>query len=179
MKNGKLLLPILSGVAVSLIVFMIIIQILGVPLWWLFRGLVPLSGVELNHSLGVEVSPAVPSNIGDNVVVIVRDTFNHSLVSGATVSVYKDSGFIRNYYTDDEGTIAITYVGEVTIISVEKDGYKGSMQAIPQVPDKYVREQNNAIIGALAGGFPSAILVFILQYKFMNPKKTTRRRKKQ
>ena len=129
-----------------------------------------MSMIEPNSQFDVSVNPEAPINIGDKVTVLVIDTTTKLFVYNATISVYRDSGFTSDYYTDSNGKVTITYVGEVTVIKVNKDGYALSVQAIPQVPDKYVRDQNNAIIGGLISGIPSSILTVVLQQRLAKRK---------
>jgi hypothetical protein len=172
----KLIALLASLIVVFFLVFIILTQILGVPLWWVFRNIVPLSGVSISSKFDVTVNPDVPTTIGESITVTVRNMTSEIPVENATVSVYKDSGFINDYYTDNNGETSITYVGEVTVIKVNKEGFDGTVEAIPQVPDKYVRDQNNAIIGGLVSGISSSILIVVLQQRLAKRKPIRKKR---
>jgi hypothetical protein len=177
MKQMKIAVPAITFILVFFVVTIMVAQMLGVPLWWLFRGLVPSSVIGPNDTLNVVVNPEVPSVISQTVTVTVTNASDKIPVIDATVSVYKDSGFICDFYTDNKGESIISYLGPVTIIKVSKDGYQSSMEAIPNSPDEYVQNQNNAIIGGLISGIPSVILTIFLQKKLAAQKPTRKKRK--
>jgi hypothetical protein len=166
-------ISILSLVLVSFLVFIVVTQILGIPFWWLFRGIFPSSIIPLNSKFDVSVKPEAPINIGDSLVVTVKNVTDQMPVENAQVSVKKDGDLIANYYTDSKGQTTAEYVGEVTIIEVSKDGFDSDIQAIPHAPDKWVRDQYWSIISGIITG----VVVSFITYRFQN-KPTKRKHKK-
>ncbi|MCJ7631724.1 hypothetical protein MUP77_04910 [Candidatus Bathyarchaeota archaeon] len=51
-------------------------------------------------------------------------------------------------------------MGEVTVITVSKSGFETVTEAIPRIPDKWMRDENNSIMS----GVVSASIAFILGY---------------
>jgi hypothetical protein len=150
-------------VVVGFITFVISTQISGVPLWWVFRGLVPLSVVETESRFKLIVSPETPMEAGDDVLVTVRNASDQMPVEGAKVSLLKNGDHIHDYYTNASGQVIVEYVGEVTIIEISKTGFKTMLEAIPQSPIKWVIDHYISIgIGAISG-FASAITTHIFR----------------
>src|SRR4030043_90543 len=107
MNLRKLWIPITSLIVVFFLVFIILTQVLGIPIWWVFRNIVSLSGMSTISKFDVTVNPEVPTTINENIVVTVLNMSSKIPVENATVSVYKDSGFISDYYTDSYGKTSI------------------------------------------------------------------------
>jgi len=123
MNKKTLAYPLFSLVVVGFLVFIASTQILGLPLWWVFRNLVPLSGIPSPESeFDVTVNPEAPMNIGDGVMVTVRNASDKMPVENAKISVNKNGDHIHDYYTNSSGQTLIEYVGEVTVIKVSKTG---------------------------------------------------------
>ncbi|MCK4222871.1 hypothetical protein KAX01_01115, partial [Candidatus Bathyarchaeota archaeon] len=90
-------------IIVWLLAFIVSTQILGIPLWWVTRGIVPLSGVQLYSRFEVSITPEAPRNIGDNVLVTVLNVSDKMPVEGAKVSLGKNGDHIHDYYTNASG----------------------------------------------------------------------------
>ncbi len=163
--NKKTLEVTFSTLIVVVFVFLVSTQIFGIPLWWVFRGMVPLSIIQFESKFDVTINPEAPMNIGDKVTVTVRNASNNAPVANAKVSVKKDGTYIFDYYTDSNGQTDIEYVGEVTVIEVSKQGFKTLMEAIPHAPDKWVREQNYSIASGVIGGISGSVMTYLLPQK--------------
>lgn len=163
---------ILSFVLVFSLVFIVVTQLLGIPFWWLFAG-VELSGIApLNSKFDVTVNPESPFNIGDSVLVTVKNVTDQMPVENAQVSIKRDADLIMSYHTDNNGQTTVEYVGEVTIIEVSKDGFDSQIQALPHAPDKWVIDRYWSIISGIISG----VAVFFITYRFQN--KSTKRKRK-
>jgi hypothetical protein len=159
------------SLAVGLLVFVVATQILGVPLWWVFRNLVPLSGVSPDSKFKITVSPEVPAKIGDSVMIVVRNDSSNMPVANVKLSIKRDGNAIQDYYTDSNGQEEIEYLGEVTVITASKSGFKTVTEAIPTIPDSWRRNENNSIISAVVGASIEFVLGRIFTFK-----KNTRKR---
>lgn len=149
---------------VGFFVFMASTQVLGIPLWWVLRG-VPLSTVPLESRFNITINPEAPTNIGDSVLVTVLNASDQMSVEGAKVSLRKNGDHIHDYYTNASGQVLVEYVGEVTIIEVSKTDFKTVIEAIPHAPAKWVGDQNNSIVGAIVSGVVGSVTMYILQSK--------------
>jgi hypothetical protein len=114
----------------------------GVPHWFL----API-GYKLNigptkKSMVVEVSPAVPSTLGQMIIVKVIDAQNDTPIEGANVRISKD-GLNFNVTTQMDGTAKFEYPGATTVVVVSKDNYYDSEpRVIPKIPDEWVTVRN-------------------------------------
>ncbi len=164
MKQNKIKL---IGVFLGLwfIIFIVTTQIFGIPLWWVFRGVVPLSGVPMESEFNILISPDAPKNIGDSVLVIVFNASDQMPVEGAKVSLRKDGTHIFDYYTNIDGQTTIEYVGEVTIIEVSKSDFKSSLEAIPDSPEPWVSGMLIAMLVAIVGGVAVSLTTYMLPIK--------------
>lgn len=88
--------------------------------------------------MGVEVSPITPIFLGQEITIVVADKENHFPIQAAKVSVSKDGSRIIELYTNENGLVTIEYLGVVTIITVEKEGYFTVMKVVPRIPDKWI-----------------------------------------
>jgi len=150
---------------VGFFVFMASTQVLGIPLWWLSQNFVPLSIVPLESRFDITVNPEAPTNIGDSVLVTVLNASDQMPVEGAKVSIRKNGDHIHDYYTNASGQALVEYVGEVTIIKVSKTDFETVLEAIPHAPAKWVRDQNNSIVGAIISGVIASVTTYTLQSK--------------
>jgi len=153
---------LMALLGVCLIIFILSTQILGVPLWWVFRGIVRLSIIRIEDEFKLTVSPESAS-VGDSVLVTVRNATDNSLVENAKISLYKNGDHIYDYYTDSRGQVEVEYVGEVTIIEVSKTGFKTEMQAIPESPTSWMNRELWSFISAVISGSVVAVFTHILQ----------------
>lgn len=152
-------------ILIGFFAFLASTQVLGIPLWWVFRGLVPLSIVELEFRFNISINPEAPRNIGESVLVTVLNASNQMPVEGAKVSLRKNGDHIHDYYTNATGQTLVEYVGEVTIIEVSKTGFKTVIEAIPNAPAKWVRDQNISLGIGVISAIVGSITTYILQNK--------------
>ena len=145
-----------------LLVFVLITQVLGVPLWWIIRNIYPLETVPIESRFNILISPEAPNYVGDSVIVTVLNASDQMPVEGAKVSTRKDGTFIFDYYTNIEGQTTIEYVGEVTIIEISKSDFKTAIEAIPHAPAKWVRDQNIAMLVGAVGGVVGSLTTYML-----------------
>lgn len=145
-----------------LLAFIISMQILGVPLWWVFRNLKPLSVVQLESRFEVLINKT-PTNIGDKVLVTVLNATSHMPVQGAKVSLRKDGVYIYDYYTNASGQVLVEYLGEVTIIEVNKTGFETALEAIPPNPPKWVRNSIISIVTGIISAVVGSVMMYTLQ----------------
>lgn len=149
-------------IIISFAVFLGVTQVIGVPLWWIFSGVVELSGVGPPRLL-IEVSPESPMNIGDKITATVTNSSSKLPVENAEVDVIHDSMNFK-YYTDSNGQVVFEYLGEVTVAQAQMNGIGSSQYvALPKVPDVWVRGIYGAIGGAVASGFFGALFMFLFQ----------------
>lgn len=152
-------------VIVGFLVFVASTQVWGIPLWWVFRNLVPLSGVQLESRFDITINPEAPMNIGDSVLVTVLNASDQMPVEGAKVSLRKDGDHILDYYTNASGQVRVEYVGEVTVIEVSKTDFKTGLEAIPHAPAKWVRDQNTSMVIGIVSAVVGSVTTYILQSK--------------
>lgn len=145
------------------LVFIASTQVLGVPLWWIFRNFVPFSVTPLESRFDVTINPEAPINIGDDVLVTVLNASDKMPVEDAMISLQKDGNHIHDYYTNASGEALIEYVGEVTIIEVSKTDFKTVLEAIPHAPDKWVRDQYTAMIIGVVSAVVGSVTTYLLQ----------------
>lgn len=124
-------------VVVFLTVFIVVTQLFGVPLGWLF-GPVPAAIVPPTRSMDVQVNPATPILPGQEIRITVVDKENHFPIQAAIVGVSKDGSKLIDLYTDEDGLVITEYPGEVTIITVRKEGYSSVMKVVPRLPVKWI-----------------------------------------
>lgn len=151
-------------IIVGFLAFVASTQVLGIPLWWVLRG-VPLSIVQPESRFNVTISPETPMNIGDSVLVTVLNASDQMPVEGAKVSSRKNGDHIHDYYTNASGQALVEYVGEVTIIEVSKTDFKTVLEAIPHAPAKWVRDQYTSIVAGIIGGVVTSVTTYMLQSK--------------
>ena len=133
------------------VLYIVSTQILGIPLWWISRRMVPFSLLpEPISRFNVTITPVAPTTIGEKVLVIVLNASDQAPVEGAMISLGKNGDHIHDYYTNANGQAEVEYVGEVTIIQVNKTDFKTVLEAIPEAPAKWVRDQNIAKTSDLA-----------------------------
>lgn len=149
---------------VGFFVFMASTQVLGIPLWWVLRG-VPLSTVPLESRFNITINPETPTNIGDSVLVTVLNASDQMPVEGAKVSLRKDGDHIFDYYTNVSGQVLVEYVGEITIIEVSKTDFKTVLEAIPHAPARWVRDQYTSMVVGIISGVATSVTTYLLQNK--------------
>lgn len=162
MKKKSLATLFMVFIVVFFVVFLVVTQILAVPLWWVFGFMKSLSLVEMPKLL-VKVSPETPLNIGEEITVTVTNSSSQLPVEDAEVSIMKDGTNITAIHTDSRGQAVCDYLGEVTIIVVQKTGFDSSYPIpIPKMPDAWVRSLlisvGSAIIGGLITVFGTHVL---------------------
>lgn len=159
---------LLMVVSVSLLVFFLLFvsatQVLGVPFWWIFGFLKPLSVIQL-PKLQVAVSPETPMNIGEIIIVTVTNSSDKLPVEDAEISVMKD-GISVTLFTEANGQASFEYFGEVTVIVAQKTGIESSTPiSIPKLPDAWVRSTVVSLISAIVGGFVGGVISYLFQQK--------------
>jgi len=164
---------------VFFVVFLVVTQILAVPLWWIFGFMKSLSVVEMPKLL-VKVSPETPLNIGEEITVTVTNSSSQLPVEDAEVSIMKDGTNITVIHTDSRGQAVCDYLGEVTIIVVQKTGFESSYPIpIPMMPDAWIRTLLISFGSGIVGGLITVFGTYMLrERKEEIGKITTRKRKK-
>jgi hypothetical protein len=81
----------------------------GVPYWFLSLNIRALS-LNPPQSMSIEVSPTVPTNLGEIITVRVVDSQNGTALEGASVKTVKD-GLSMNRTTDSYGIATFEYMG--------------------------------------------------------------------
>lgn len=152
-------------IIVGFLVFVASTQVLGIPLWWVFRNLVPLSTVQPESRFDITINPEAPTNIGDSILITVLNASDQMPVEGAKVSLRKDGDHIHDYYTNVSGQVRVEYVGEVTVIEVSKTDFKTSLEAIPHAPARWVRDQTTSMIIGVISAVAGSVTTYILQNK--------------
>ena len=176
MKKKSLATLLGIFVLVFFVIFISVTQILAVPLWWIF-GFMSLSTVELPKLL-VKVSPEAPLNIGEKITVTVTNSSSQLPVEDAEVSIMKDGTNITVIHTDSRGQAVCDYLGEVTIIVVQKTGFDSSYPIpIPKIPDTWVRSLLISVGSAIVGGLITVFGTYMLRER-KEVGKITRKRKK-
>jgi len=174
-KNLATLLGVF--ILVFFVIFISVTQILAVPLWWIFGFMKPLSIVELPKLL-VKVSPEAPLNIGEKITVTVTNSSSQLPVEDDEVSIMKDGTNITVIHTDSRGQAVCDYLGEVTIIVVQKTGFDSSYPIpIPKMPDAWVRSLLISVGSAIIGGLITVFGTYMLRER-KEVGKITRKRKK-
>lgn len=178
MQKKNIIVFLSVFIAVSFILFIVITQILGVPLWWIFR-LFPLSGTQLQPKLIVKVSPETPLIIGENITVTVTNSSSQLSVEDAEVTVQKD-GMEVTLHTDSNGQAVFEYFGEVTVVTAQKVGFESSMPiAIPKEPEIWIREALVSLLGSgVLSGIASGFITYKLGKRKITRKKTSRKSEK-
>jgi len=160
MQKKNLVTFLLIFLLVFFVVFIGITQILGIPLWWIFGFLKPLSIIP-QPKLLVTVSPETPLSVGERITVTVTNSSSQLPVNEAEVLLKKD-GMEITLHTDSEGQAFFEYFGEVTVIIAQKTGIDSSTPiAIPKLPDAWVRgaliSLGSAVVGGLVSGYGTHI----------------------
>ena len=160
MQKKRVVTFLLIFLLVFFVVFIGITQILGIPLWWIFGFLKPLSIVP-QPKLLVTVSPETPLSIGERITVTVTNSSSQLPVNEAEVLVKKD-GMEITLHTDSEGQAFFEYFGEVTVIIAQKTGIESSTPiAIPKLPDAWVRgaliSLGSAVVSGIVSGYSANI----------------------
>ena len=169
MNKKKIAIILGVFIAVTFISFLGVTQVVGVPLWWIFSGFREMSSIAIPKLL-IKVSPESPINIGERITVTVTNSSSKLPVENAEVDVTHDS-MSFNYYTDFNGQTTFEYLGEVTVVQAQMNGIDPSQHvALPKVPDVWVRGIYEAVGGAVASGFFSALFTFLFMKR--QPKTT-------
>jgi hypothetical protein len=156
----------LCGALTFFVVLLLLIQVFGVPFWWVF-------GVG-NTQEGwwiISVSPENP-RVGENVTVgVAAGNFNIFLVENATVTITRNGMHPLTVYTDKSGEATFPYPGDGTVIRASNwwgNSFHNATEqanhslyvAIPKTPITWVRNCLIAISGAAALGFVVGISTF-------------------
>jgi len=177
MKKKSLATLFLVFILVFFVVSLSVSQILAVPLWWIFSFMHPLN-VLGPSTLLVKVSPETPLNIGEKITVTVTNSSSQLPVEDAEVSIMKDGTNITVVHTDSRGQAVCDYLGEVTIIVVQKTGFDSSYPIpIPKMPDAWVRSLLTSVGSAIVGGLVAVFGTYMLRER-KEVGKITRKRKK-
>jgi len=145
--------------------FVAFTQVLGIPLWWVFRNIALLSTVQPESRFDMTINPEAPTNIGDSVLITVLNASDQMPVEGAKVSLKKDGDYIFDYYTNASGQVLVEYVGEITVIEVSKTDFKTVLEAIPHAPAKWVRDQSTSMVIGIVSAVAGSVTTYILQNK--------------
>lgn len=174
--NGKTIGYCLGvSLVLGFCVFLASTQILGIPWWWVSRGLFPLETMPLESTFVVTFDPKAPSEIGDSVLVKVVNASSKLPVEGVTVSLRKNGDNIHDYYTNASGEAVVEYVGDVTIIEISKTDFKTVLEAIPRSPAIWVRDQYGALLIGVTSAVIGSVTTYMLQTKQKTRGKTKRR----
>lgn len=152
---------VLYSVVVFFIVFIVVTQLFSIPLAWLFGRMIPLSALQLERNMSVEVNPSTPILPGQEIRITVADKENHFPIQAAIVGVSKDGSKLIDLYTDENGLVITEYLGEVTIITVGKEGYSSVMKVIPRLPIKWIM----GIITAVVAGVATDMIIYFFRKK--------------
>ena len=177
MQKKNLATFLLVFLSISFIAFIGITQILGIPLWWIFGFLKPLSIVPTPKLL-VTVSPETPLSIGETITVTVINSSSRLPVKDAEVSVKKD-GMHITLNTDSEGKASFEYFGAVTVVVAKKTGIESSTPvAIPKIPDAWVINTIVSLGSAVVGGVVGAFALHMFQQRRKKTEKRATRKAK-
>ncbi len=177
MKRKTLATLFLIFLLVSFVVFIGVTQILGVPLWWIFGFMTPLSIVQLPKLL-VTVSPETPLSIGEMITVTVINSSSQLPVEDAQVIVTKN-GMSITLYTDSQGQATFEFFGEITVVVAHKTGIDSSTPvAIPKAPAQWVRDILWSLGIGIVAGVVSGFTRYTLQKRETTGKKVTRKTKR-
>jgi hypothetical protein len=92
--------------------------------------------------MSVEVSPLVPTTLGQTITVRVIDSQNGSALEGVSIKAVKD-GLNIDRITNSSGVATFEYMGATTVIYASKEGYFDSdPKVIPRIPDEWVATRN-------------------------------------
>jgi hypothetical protein len=163
------------GVILGLVVFIGLTQAYGIPFWWLFSSIIPLSEVQ-PAMMTITVSPDNPSNLGQQEVVSVQDSGTRQPIAGVNVTIYYGGTSVFEVQTDRAGRATFSYAGSPTIIRLEKSGYTPMMRVLPNAPEQWV----NGSYYSLGGGVFAGImpLVVLLLQRTLDRKSPAKREKK-
>ncbi|MCW4023722.1 MAG: hypothetical protein NWF01_01640 [Candidatus Bathyarchaeota archaeon] len=149
-----------AGAMVGVSVFLLLIQIFGVPFWWTFSG--------LNTQDSVYVSSLNPQNpeIGENITFQVTTWVSYKTysrfynISNAVITV--EANGIKPYtvYADENGVASFVYQAQPTIFRVY-DGEDHSLyHVIPATPQEWEMSCFIAVVGAISLGSLAGFIMF-------------------
>jgi len=144
--------------------FLLLTKVLGIPYWWLFRG-VRLTAIHAS-SFNVTITMNRPLVIGDEILISVYDSSGENPVVNATVSLYNDDVHIGDYYTNSSGKVSIEYPGGILGIIINKEGFASYVKSIPETPGEWIRNK-------FLAGIISAILSFTITFLIIRYRKPT------
>ncbi len=166
MRKRNLGYSFLGGALVFVAVLLLLIQVLGIPFWWVFG-----IGNTQDGTWIISVSPENP-RIGENVTVgVAEGTHNIFLVDNATVTITRHGMQTQIVCTNKDGAATFVYPGDATVIRASVQ-YGNSFNnatrhslyiAIPKTPPTWVKNCWIAVSGAIATGFFAAIATFTLK----------------
>jgi FlaG/FlaF family flagellin (archaellin) len=155
-------------IVVALVLFIVITQILAIPLWWIF-GQYHLSTIGL-PTLVLQVSPNNPSQ-NENITVTVTNSSLPFPVENANVTVQQD-GTKMTLHTNSNGQTFFEYLGDITIVNAQKSGFQDSNYvSIPQAPAPWVEGAVLSLGTSIVSGFVSGLAVVFASDKFKRQRK--------
>jgi len=152
-------------ILIFFVVFIIMLQLLGVPLGWFFGNMIPLSAISIDRNMDVEITWGTPLILWQDVEVLVIDSENRFPIQGAKVTISKDGSKITDLSTDESGFASFEYPGETTIVEVKKEGYRRVMKVVPHVPLEWHIYVVIAIIGGVVASFITSPLFALFKRK--------------
>lgn len=152
-------------ILIFFVVFIIMLQLLGVPLGWFFGNMIPLSAISIDRNMDVEITWGTPLILWQDVEVLVIDSENRFPIQGAKVTISKDGSKITDLSTDESGFASFEYPGETTIVEVKKEGYRRVMKVVPHVPLEWHIDVVIAIIGGVVANFITRPLFALFKRK--------------
>ena len=164
-KKARLVTVLTVAVLVGFVVYLGSTQAYGIPIWWVFRGIIPQSVVQPDVLL-VTINPISPSQIGENELATVKDASTGQPLQGVNLTVYFGGGAVFSTSTDSQGVASFSYAGSPTIIDFAKSGYSSKMEVIPDAPEQWVNGSNWSAVWASLSFAVSAVGL-ALQLKVM------------
>lgn len=161
-------------ILIFFVVFIIMLQLLGVPLGWFFGNMIPLSAISIDRNMDVEITWGTPLIPGQDVEVLVIDSENRFPIQGAKVTISKDGSKITDLSTDESGFASFEYPGETTIVEVKKEGYRRVMKVVPHVPLKW----HIGIVGSIIISIVSSIIGGVIANRITRPSFKRKRQKR-
>lgn len=141
----------------------------GLPFGFLV-GLLPPFNVA-DKSLHISVEPKTPTNVGESIVVTVRDNLDGP-AQYANVTITHES-FIYTTLTDEKGqTEKMEFLGPVTYVVAQKQGFRGDY-VILGIPDVWNEVKAKASSDGVVGGIVGAAATVLIQ-RFISQKKSGR-----
>ena len=172
MQKKNLATFLLIFLSISFVVFIGISQILGIPLWWIFGFLKPMSIIPTPKLL-VSVSPETPLSIGQMITVTVTNSSSQLPAKDAEVSVTKD-GMHITLYTNSQGQASFEFFGAITVVTAKKTGIESSTPvAIPKMPDAWVMNTVVSLGSAIVGGVVGAFAMHMFQQRRKKTEKSS------